>query len=432
MFDAGLEEWLLSLPPLPEPAPERFADLVEPHEPYDSWGSVEGGVGPAEPPGLGELPGSGFAALELDWATACAAAMPDGEVLDGIVGWDRVISWAQARQARLLAEFRARRGDTAAAAGEARPSVASRYAPDEVGVALRLSRGEATARLDHAGMLAARLPAVLDAWEVGALDAGKVRTITDTVGFLDPAHAAAVVARVLGRAALQSRGQLRAALARADIAVDPEGADTRQRAARRDRRVSVTAQPEGMASLWAYLTAPDARSCWEWLTRLARGLGAQDPRRMDTRRADLLVALLTGKLTCHDPAHDTHTHTDDTGPDDTGPTAATGREPGRPARERITPVTPGKPLITIVIPHSTLLGADHQPCELAGYGPLPAGLARDIAAHATWRRLVTDPLSGTLLDHGRTTYHPPAGLADHVKARDVHCRFAGCRRPTRR
>jgi hypothetical protein len=45
-----------------------------------------------------------------------------------------------------------------------------------------------------------------------------------------------------------------------------------------------------------------------------------------------------------------------------------------------------------------------------------------------WRRLVTDPLSGTLLDHGRTTYHPPAGLADHIRARDVHCRFSGCRR----
>ena len=44
-----------------------------------------------------------------------------------------------------------------------------------------------------------------------------------------------------------------------------------------------------------------------------------------------------------------------------------------------------------------------------------------------WRRLVIDPLSGTLLDHGRTTYHPPAGLADFVRARDVYCRFPGCR-----
>jgi hypothetical protein len=78
--------------------------------------------------------------------------------------------------------------------------------------------------------------------------------------------------------------------------------------------------------------------------------------------------------------------------------------------------------------YSTLAGADHQPCELVGHGPIPASLARDTAADGVWQRLVTDPLSGTLLDHGRSTYHPPAGLADHVRARDVYCRFPGCRR----
>jgi hypothetical protein len=78
--------------------------------------------------------------------------------------------------------------------------------------------------------------------------------------------------------------------------------------------------------------------------------------------------------------------------------------------------------------YSTLTGADHRPCELVGHGPIPASLARDTAAESVWQRLVTDPLSGTLLDHGRSTYHPPAGLADHVRARDVYCRFPGCRR----
>jgi hypothetical protein len=41
---------------------------------------------------------------------------------------------------------------------------------------------------------------------------------------------------------------------------------------------------------------------------------------------------------------------------------------------------------------------------------------------------VTDPLSGTLLDYGRTTYRPPAGLADFVRARDQRCVFPGCSR----
>ena len=35
----------------------------------------------------------------------------------------------------------------------------------------------------------------------------------------------------------------------------------------------------------------DAVGAYTWLTRLARGLGAEDPRGMDARRADVLAAL---------------------------------------------------------------------------------------------------------------------------------------------
>jgi len=85
--------------------------------------------------------------------------------------------------------------------------------------------------------------------------------------------ASLVQARVRGRAPEQSLAQLRAALARAILAVDPDGAADRHREARRDRRVSVQAEPDGMGSLWALLTASDAAGAYQWLTRLARGLG---------------------------------------------------------------------------------------------------------------------------------------------------------------
>jgi hypothetical protein len=78
--------------------------------------------------------------------------------------------------------------------------------------------------------------------------------------------------------------------------------------------------------------------------------------------------------------------------------------------------------------HSTLRGVDHAPAELVGHGAICAEQAREIAADAVWRRLVYDDESGALLDHGRTTYRPPAALADHVRARDVHCRSPLCRR----
>ena len=171
-----------------------------------------------------------------------------------------------------------------------------------------------------------------------------------------------------------------------------------------------------MASLWALLTATEAAGAFTWLTRLARGLGPDDPRGMDARRADILAALLTAAPRPQ-PRH--RSSADDDRPLLGGVRAASSRS---------SPVTPGKPLIHVVMPYSTLIGADDQPCELVGYGPIPAGQAREAAADGVWRRFVTDPLSGTLLDHGRSTYHPPAALADHVRARDVYCRFPGCRR----
>ena len=72
---------------------------------------------------------------------------------------------------------------------------------------------------------------------------------------------------------------------------------------------------------------------------------------------------------------------------------------------------------------------DEQPGELAGIGPIPATLARTLAADpsGTWRRLVTDPL-GQLIDYGRSTYRPPPPLARHVIARDRTCRFPHCTR----
>ena len=63
--------------------------------------------------------------------------------------------------------------------------------------------------------------------------------------------------------------------------------------------------------------------------------------------------------------------------------------------------------------------------------PVPAVVARALAAGGTWRRLVTDPVSGTVVDVGRTRYRPPAALADLVRARDAACTHPGCDVPAR-
>ncbi len=70
--------------------------------------------------------------------------------------------------------------------------------------------------------------------------------------------------------------------------------------------------------------------------------------------------------------------------------------------------------------------------ELVGYGPVTADVARAIAAGGTWRRIVTDPLSGAVLDVGRRRYRPPADLAAYVRERDKTCIRPGCSTPATR
>jgi hypothetical protein len=87
--------------------------------------------------------------------------------------------------------------------------------------------------------------------------------------------------------------------------------------------------------------------------------------------------------------------------------------------------------INVTVSLETLLGLNEEPGSLEGTEPITAVEARRLAfaAGSTWRRLVTDPLSGTLLDYGRTRYTPPVPLADHSRARDVTCTGVHCDRP---
>jgi len=64
-----------------------------------------------------------------------------------------------------------------------------------------------------------------------------------------------------------------------------------------------------MATLWPRITASSAAASDEWITRLARGVDPDgdergDPRGIDARRADVLVALLPGHLVVTDTARD--------------------------------------------------------------------------------------------------------------------------------
>jgi len=89
----------------------------------------------------------------------------------------------------------------------------------------------------------------------------------------------------------------------------------------------------------------------------------------------------------------------------------------------------GRPItVNLTIDLPTLLGLNENPGQLSGYGAIPAAVARELAADGKWRKFITDPTTGNLLDFGRESYLPPQALRDFLLARDKTCRFPGCRR----
>ena len=70
--------------------------------------------------------------------------------------------------------------------------------------------------------------------------------------------------------------------------------------------------------------------------------------------------------------------------------------------------------VGVIIDLDVLLGARDGPAILEGYGPIPASMARELAAEGSWRRVLLEPADGWLLDYGRTRYQPSAKLRDHL------------------
>ena len=100
--------------------------------------------------------------------------------------------------------------------------------------------------------------------------------------------------------------------------------------------------------------------------------------------------------------------------------AGTGCSPGR-AAARTCPSPSGS---------STLAGLDNLPGSLAGFGAIPAGLARSIAASAaTINALITDPDTGRVTAAGALTYRPTQELRDQIAAILNVCQFPSCRQP---
>jgi hypothetical protein len=172
-------------------------------------------------------------------------------------------------------------------------SQAHESAVAEVGLMLAVSARTAACRVGDAWSLCTRLPGTLAALEQGWITLAKARIIDEETMNLAEEHTAAVEHLVLTKARKQTPGQLRVSTRRAVLSADPAAARKRAERARRERGVRMWPEPDGMATLSAYLPAAEATGVFAVLDEHARQAGSPaDERGMDARRADALVDLV--------------------------------------------------------------------------------------------------------------------------------------------
>ncbi len=333
---------------------------------------------------------------DLVASLADTAQVTDAALREELVECEQAAQMLMARQAKAMAEManRAEHADRLDEQQLGRPLWSSEcrteFVADEIAVTLVCTKGVAARRYGIAG-LAADLPSLMRAWSAGEVDERKVSVIAEGLRDVDPFFADALADAATKYASTRTSTQVRAWLSRRVIEADPGAAEMRRQRAVADRRVMLTPLSDGVSELTAILPSIQARQIYETVNNVAQAAGSDDLRSMDQRRADSLFDLLVGRA------------------------------------------EPPQVHVQVVVPIDSLLDEGAEPGAVPGIGPITASEARELAsggfdAPATWRRLLVDDTSGALVDSAERQYRPSPRLENAVRARDVTCRFPGCRR----
>lgn len=283
---------------------------------------------------------------------------------------------------------------------------------EDISTALRLAPATAQIRIDIARTLVNNLPNTCSALAIGEISSAHATVIArETAAAIRDGMAKSVIfqieERALAFAEFHTPGQVAIHLRNALAKYAPEEFEDVTLRAQSMRRVSCFNDSDGMSTVVAILPAADAQmvmnSIEAFILRENQRIGnesvlagPEEPKRTkDMRRADGLSAICAAYL-------------------------ADVTEFVAPHRRPVT--------VNVTIDLPTLLGLAENPGQLAGYGPIPASIARELASDSQWKRFITEPQTGNLLDFGRESYEPAQHLKDFLIARDRTCRFPGCRR----
>ena len=360
--------------------------------------------------------------------------LPAAARIDYLSALERQISWLQAMMQRAIVAVAGEEGSKS----EDMFTGVDDAEREDVATALRMSTGTAQIRIDVARTLVNHLPNVCSALAMGEISPAHATVIAresasairDGMG---PAHIYSIEQSALAYAEFHTPTQVANKVRTTIAKLAPEPFEEIAERARDTRRVSCFREVDGLSTIVAILPAEDAQIVMkaienfihaqvanESITLNAQGVhvggiagvggnggggigsnSASDSdvapgqhRSMDMKRADALTSIAEWSL--QQSTVDVKLH-----------------------RRPIT--------VNVTIDLPTLLGLAENPGQLAGYGAIPASVARALASDGKWQRFITDPQTGTLLDFGRESYEPPQALIDFLVARDRTCRFPGCR-----
>lgn len=341
--------------------------------------------------------------------------LPQPSRIDYLTALERQESWLQALMHRAV---------IAVAGTESAPGDDPIYKVDDseredVSTALRISPTGAQIKIDVARALTNHLPNTCSALAVGEISAAHAHAIArESLSALSQGLPESVIFEIENRAIAYAEfhtpSQVGNLVRKVIAQRTPEEFEDAAESARELRKVSCFDEPNGMSTIVALLPAHDAKivmNALEAFILTADQRGDETDKRevdgadqlldgagaltKDMKRADALAAIASRYL------------------------SSTLNE-ATPHRRPLT--------VNVTIDLPTLLGLAENPGELAGYGAIPASVAREIASDARWKRFITEPITGNLLDFGRESYEPPQALKDFLIARDRTCRFPGCRR----